>query len=80
MSTSRGLLSQLPSRDLSAGSLGSKENKGRYRCKETFHAVKSLAVAWFSGYLMTTLKNVQLTLVSQVVNVVGFSIIAVTLF
>lgn len=42
--------------------------------------MKSLAVAWFSGYLMTTLKNVQLTLVSQVVNVVGFSIMAVTLF
>lgn len=42
--------------------------------------MKSLTVVCFSGYLKTTLKNLQLTLVSKVVSVLVISIMAGNLF
>lgn len=65
--TNKGLLSQHSRKgDLFARSLRSKENKGvsysRNKSNEIFHAVKSLAVVYFSGHMITTIKNLALTL------------------
>lgn len=65
--TYEGLLAQLSrKRGLFSRSLQSKGvSKGRNKSNKIFHAVKSLSVVGFSGYVITTIKNLEvLTLFS----------------
>lgn len=60
--TYKGVLTQLSRKqDLFSRSLQSKESKGvswnRNKSKKIFHAVKSLVVVGFGGYVITAIKT-----------------------